>query len=175
MKKIAVIIANGTEEIEAVTPIDVLRRCEDAKVDVFGVGGKEVKGSHGIKLKADKDVEDLDMNLYDAIVLPGGMPGATNIADCAEVTVALRRAFGRDKVVAAICASPAVILADGGFIDGMCATCYPNKTFKAMMDCCEYTGTDVEIDDKLITANGPKAAMEFSLAICEALELEPKF
>ncbi len=174
MKKIAVIVANGSEEIEFITPVDVLRRAEGVCCDIFGVGGIEVVGSHKISLRADYDVKDLDINLYDGIVIPGGMPGAKNIAKDKAVLNALNIAFNENKVVGAICASPAVVLADNGFIDGKKATCFPAQDFIKIMQRTSYCNTNVQIDDNLVTANGPKSAMEFALALCEVLGVVAK-
>lgn len=174
MKKIAVIFSNGTEEIEAFTPVDVLRRT-GAQCDIVSVSGEYPVGSHGITVKADKTDSEFDMDLYDAIVIPGGMPGAEIISKNDIIIDALKKAFNDGKVVASICASPAVVLANNGFIDGKKATCYPAPSFIQMMRPANYTGSDVERDGLLITANGPKSAMKFALEICCALGLTPKF
>lgn len=171
--KIAVFIANGTEEIEALTPVDVLRRA-GADVDIVSVNGEYPKGSHGIVVKADKVIEDLDFSTYDAVVIPGGMPGATNISENALAVKAIKAMNGENKLVAAICASPAVVLKRHGVIDGKKATCYPADAFIGELS-DGYTGSDVEEDGNVITANGPKSAMKFSLAICNKLGLNPKF
>lgn len=175
MIKVAVIFANGTEEIEALTPVDVVRRCENAICDIVSVNGEFPKGSHGIAVKADKLSEQVNFDDYQALVIPGGMPGAVNIANDKDVSRALKNAFNDGKVVASICASPAVVLADKGLIKGKKATCYPAPIFiDKMKDCC-FTSVDVEVDGKLITANGPKSAMPFALEICKALGINPKF
>ena len=171
--KIAVFIANGTEEIEALTPVDVLRR-GGAEVELVSVNGEYPKGSHGIVVKADKVIEETDFSAYDAVVIPGGMPGATNISENALATEAIKAMNAENKLVAAICASPAVVLKKLGVIEGKKATCYPADTFiNELGD--GYTGSDVEEDGNVITANGPKSAMKFTLAICNKLGLNPKF
>ena len=175
MKKIAVVLANGCEELEALTPVDVLRRADGVICDTFSIGADTVTGSHGIVIKGDKRIETLDIDEYDGIVIPGGMPGATNIATCPKAITALQGAFTDGKLVASICASPAVVLANNGLIDGKRATCYPAPVFKEMMKPCTWTGSDVELDGNLITANGPKSAFKFALAICEYLGVKPKF
>ena len=173
MKKVAVIFANGTEEIEGITPVDVLRRA-GVVCDIVSVGGKEITGSHGIVIKADKLSNSLNMADYDAIVIPGGMPGAVNIFNDGYVCQALKSADRDKKLIAAICASPAVVIAGHGLINGRKATCYPAPDFiNALGDC--YTGESVQVDDNLITANGPKSAMEFAFAICKALGVQAKF
>lgn len=174
MVKVAVLIANGTEEIEALTPVDVLRRA-GVECDLVSVNGTYPIGSHGITVKVDKTIDEVDLMAYGAIVVPGGMPGATNIADNSKVINALKNATQKNKVVAAICASPAVVLAANGLIDGKTATCYPAQAFIEMMSVANYTGADVEVDGNVITANGPKSAMKFALAICETLGVNPKF
>ena len=173
MKKIAVIIANGTEEIECLTPVDVLRRA-NVGVDLISVSGEYPQGSHQITIKADKLVEDVDFSVYDGIVIPGGMPGATNIAENSAVVSALKDLKKQGKLVASICASPAVVLKDKGVIQNEKATCYPAIDFVNTLG-KNYTGNDLEIDGNVITANGPKSAMKFALAICEFLGVNPKF
>ena len=173
MKKIAVIIANGTEELEALTPVDVLRRA-DVKVELISVLDKTITGSHGIKIVADKVVEEVELTDYDCIVIPGGMPGATNISNNEKVISALKKANENNKLIASICASPAVVLAQHNLLADKKATCYNTEVFvKALAE--NYTGSDVEVCENLITANGPKSAFKFSLSICEKLGLIPKF
>ncbi len=173
MKNIAVLFADGTEEIEGLTPVDILRRA-GAKCDIVSVGEEFLTGSHGIVIKADKLVKDIDKTEYDAVVIPGGMPGATNIAKNKDATSLIEYAVKHDKLVASICASPAVVLANNGFVKGKKATCYPASQFIDLMG-ENYTGADVEIDENLITANGPKSAFKFSLEIIKALGLEIAF
>lgn len=173
MKKVAVIIADGTEELECLTPVDVLRRA-DVKVDIISVAEKVLKLSHGVSVFADYTVNEADFNEYDAIVIPGGMPGAKNISNNKTVVNAVERALKQGKLVAAICASPAVVLAQNGLIDDYMATCYPAEQFVSALN-CNYTGANVEKCKNLITANGPKSAFEFSLAICDYLQAVPKF
>lgn len=173
MKKIAILFADGTEEIEGLTPVDILRRA-GAECDIVSVGKEFLTGSHNIVVKADKLIDEIYKTEYDAIVIPGGMPGATNIAKNKNALSLIEYAVKHGKLVASICASPAVVLSANGFIKGKKATCYPAKQFVEMMG-ENYTGTDVEIDENLITANGPKSALNFSLEIVKALGLEIKF
>ena len=174
MKKIAVLFANGTEEIEGITPVDILRRC-GAEVVTVSVSGTEITGSHGIVIKADTTADKLNADDVDAIVIPGGMPGAKNIAQNDFVLTAIKKAFLDGKVVGAICASPAVVLASNGLIDGRTATCYPFEDFIKMMSACNYTGAEVQTDGNLVTANGPRSAMKFSLELAKVLGLTPCF
>ena len=173
MKKVAVIFAFGTEEIEALIPVDVLRR-SGAECDIVAVGGEYPTSSHGVTVKADKLVEEVDFNDYDALVIPGGMPGATNIAACEKVIIAAKEMLDSGKVVASICASPAVVLANACGVKNRKVTCYPADDFIKMLSNCEYTAKNVTVDGNLVTANGPKAAFDFAFAICKALDLQPK-
>ena len=170
--KIAVIFANGTEEIEGITPVDVLRRA-DVTCDIVSVSGDAPVGSHGISIKADLLSNQLDMNNYDGIVIPGGMPGAVNIANDEYVKKAIIKANNESKMIASICASPAVVLAPLGVLNGRKATCFPASDFVDELG-KSYTGKNVEVDGHVITANGPKSAMEFALEICKYLQLKPK-
>ena len=173
MKKVAVLIANGTEEIEVLTPLDLLRRT-DAKAHLISVSEKTVKCSHEVLITADNLIGEVDLSSYDAIVIPGGMPGATNIANDERVMLALNKMDKDGKLIASICASPAVVLKSSGVLKGKRATCYPAPVFVDMLG-ESYTGNDVEVFENVITANGPKSAMKFALEICKALNLTPKF
>ncbi len=173
MKNICVFIADGSEEIEALTPVDVLRRA-GANVDIVSVNGEYVTGSHGIVVKADKRVDKAELGHYDCLVIPGGMPGATNIASNKKAVLGIGMAIDSGKLVCAICASPAVVIAGNGLLGYKKATCYNAPDFvKALGE--NYTGKDVEKDRNLITANGPKSALAFSLEIAGELGLKPKF
>lgn len=171
--KIAVFFANGTEEIEALTPVDVFRRC-NIECDVISVSGKNPTGSHNISIVADKEIENVNLNEYSAFVVPGGMPGAENIANNQKVVLALKQAYKKGKLIAAICASPAVVFAQKNIVSGKKMTCYPSEIFIKKIGCF-YSEKDVEIEDNVITANGPKSAMKFALSICEKLQITPKF
>ena len=172
--KTAVFFANGTEELEALTCVDVLRRT-GATCDIVSVSGEYPKGAHGIVVKADMPSEECDFDQYDALIVPGGMPGAVNIAEDQYAVAGLKKAVADKKLIAAICAAPAVVLASHGLIKGRKATCYPVPDFIAKLKDCEYTGLDVQTDGNYITANGPKSAFAFSMAICEYLGLTAKF
>src|SRR4051812_28785899 len=123
MKKVLIVLAPGFEEVEAVTPMDVFRRA-GLEVTVAGVGGTVVEGAHRIRIQADIAIENY-RGSPDAIVLPGGMPGAENLAKSDAVSRLLDQAVKEGKLIAAICASPAVVLAPRGILSGRKATCYP--------------------------------------------------
>ncbi len=173
MKSIAVFIADGTEELEALTPVDLLRRA-GAKVDMISVNGEYITGSHGIVIKADLTVDKAELGGYDCLIIPGGMPGASNIANSSKAVLAITLALDASKWVGAICASPAVVLAGNNILGYRKATCYNAPAFvEALGE--NYTGKDVENDRYLITANGPKSAFAFAMEIARVLGLEPKF
>ena len=174
MKKVAVLIANGTEEIEVLTPVDVLRRADGVVCDLISVSGREPKCSHGVSILADKVIEEVTLSSYDAVVIPGGMPGALNISSNEKVISSLKQMEKDGKLIASICASPAVVLKSSGVLKGKRATCYPAPVFVDMLG-ESYTGNDVEVFENVITANGPKSAMKFALELCKALNLTPKF
>ena len=166
MKRIAVLLADGFEEVEAVTPIDFLRRV-GVQVDVLGVTGERVSGGHGVAVQADA-LLGAYRTVPDGVVLPGGMPGAQNLADSAGAVSLLRVVAESDGLIAAICASPAVVLAPNGFLSGRRATCYPG-----FEDRFEETVTFVEdrvvVDGNRITSRGPGTAAEYAVAIIRYL------
>ncbi len=173
--RLAVLFADGMEELEGLTPVDVLRRTDGAEVVTFSVGGEYITTSHGVKIIPDKMVSALDMKEFDGIIIPGGMPGATNIANNEYAKIAIESAENDKKLVAAICASPAVVLAGHGRFKGKKITCYPAPAFVESLNDYNYTAESVQVDGNLITANGPKSAFEFSLAICNYFQIKPKF
>ena len=173
MVKAAVLIADGSEEIEAITPVDVLKRA-GAECVLFSVCGEYVQGSHGIVIKADKTVDKLDMSEFDIIIIPGGLLGATNIAKSADAKRAIVKAITERKYIAAICASPAVVLAEKGLLLAKKATCYPAERFISALE-EKYTGAETTVSGIFITASGPRAAMKFALEICKTLGITPKF
>ena len=165
-KKVLVILADGFEEIEAITPIDVLKR---AGLDVIlaGLSSKTVSGSHGIKIETDILLNDYK-DLPDAIVLPGGLPGAKNLAESPKVAELVKKMNQAKKIVGAICAAPALVLAPIGILNGKKATCYPGfeKNFSSQVD---FSRERVIVDGHIITSRGPGSALEFALQLAETL------
>lgn len=161
-----IFLADGFEEIEAIATLDILRR---AGIDVKTVSIKEsatVTGAHGTPIVADTTIADIDASAAPWLILPGGMPGASNLAACTPLTVMLKSQIDEGRRVAAICASPAVVLAPLGLLDGLKATCYPG--FEKMCDKADITGQPVEVTDHIITGKGPGYTFEFALAIVRA-------
>jgi 4-methyl-5(b-hydroxyethyl)-thiazole monophosphate biosynthesis len=164
MKSILIPIADGSEEIEAISLIDVLRRA-GFKVTMASVGQLTVKGAHQINLVADKLLKDCQDN-YDGIFLPGGMPGATNLANSELLISMLQKQAQAGKFYGAICASPAVVLAAHGLLEGKEATCYPG--FESKLP--NYQADKVVVDKNCITAQSPGSAQEFALRIIAVLD-----
>ncbi len=165
MKKIVVLCADGFEESEMIVTVDVLRRAH-FEVDLMSIGQQTVISSHGIKLIADKTFDDgMD---YDAIFLPGGQPGSSNLmAD--ENVLALIRCFEQEnKIIAAICAAPTV-LAKAGILKDKRVTSYPMQDSASIFSMAQYTQEDVVIDGNLITGRGVGVVLPFAYALAEAL------
>ena len=151
----------------------MLRRA-GAECDIVSVKGEYLTGSHKIVIKADKEINQINFNEYDAVVIPGGMPGAVNIANCDKAVEFIRKLRNDKKLVASICASPAVVLAQNNLLNNDKATCYPASQFIELMG-ENYVEKDVQVSNALITANGPKSAFTFSLEIIKYLGLDIKF
>jgi len=166
MANCLVAIADGTEELEAISVIDALRRA-GARVTVASVGGRQVTCAHGVVLVADALLGDCVRQTYDAIVLPGGMPGAEHLRDSAALTDLLRRQHAEGRLLAAICASPAVVLQHHGLIGARRATCYPGC--EPALENADATGAAVVVDGPCITSRGPGTAVLFALALVRAL------
>ena len=160
-------LAEGFEEIEALTPVDVLRRA-GLELKTVAVGkSKTVKGAHGIEVVADILESELDNDIIpEAIILPGGMPGTINLEESQTVIETLAVAMANGSLVCAICAAPS-ILGISGYLKRRKATCYPG--FEEYLDEATFTNERVVRDGNIITAKGMGCAAEFSLCIVEAL------
>ena len=165
MKNICIPLANGFEEIEAITLIDVLRRA-GFNVATCGLSGAQAKGAHNVTVAADMTIDEALKGTWDLVVLPGGMPGATNLRDDDRVGKLLEQTSKSGGYVGAICAAP-IALARFGFVKGKKATSYPG--FGEQMPGADYREDRVVCDDKVLTSRGPGTAMEFALAITEVL------
>lgn len=165
-KTVLVVLADGFEEIEAITPIDVLRRA-GLEVIVAGVGKREVPGAHGVTIETDIILEQYQ-GAPDAVVLPGGMPGAANLQKSQAVNDVIRKVAKAGKLIGAICASPAVVLAPAGILEGKRATCYPGfeDEFGSKV---VFTEERVVRDGQVITSRGPGSALEFSIELVRHL------
>ncbi len=163
---IYVFLAEGFEEIEALTPVDCLRRAGKT-VQTVGVGGSVIMGAHGIPVAADITAEDIQLNeALEMIVLPGGMPGTRNLGKSQAVQDALTYCSGQKRLIAAICAAPSVLGARG-LLSGKTATCYPG--FEPQLTGCNAVAAPVCQDGNIITGRGPGAAMDFALHLVAVL------
>ncbi len=162
---IYVFFAPGFEEIEAITPVDLLRRAGLA-VTTVGVGGRQVTGAHGITLTCDIAEADAQPDDLQMLVLPGGMPGTTNLAASPVVQRFIDHAAEQGSWLAAICAAPSV-LGGRGLLRGRRATCFPG--FEEQLIGATCTGSILEKDGNIITARGAGVAVDFALALVEAL------
>ena len=165
MKKVIVFLAEGFEEIEAISIIDILRRAEIAVTTVSIGKEKKIKGAHNILVEADKLFDDVKFTNYDMIVLPGGMPGAKNLNEHEGVKKQLK-VFAENKYIGAICAAP-MVLGGMGLLKGKRATCYPG--FEPELIEASVTHEPVTIDGNIITGKGPAFAISFSLQLIETL------
>lgn len=166
MGTVYVFFADGFEEIEAFTSVDVMRRA-GLNVEMVSVTPDEiVTGAHEVPVLCDKNIANCDFCDADLLLLPGGMPGAATLEKCPELRKQVQRFVEEDKPIAAICAAP-MILGKMGFLKGKKATCYPG--FEQYLEGAECTGAPVEKDGNIITGKGPGAAMEFALAVVERL------
>ena len=159
-------LAEGFEEIEALTVVDVMRRAELLVVTVSIGNSRSVKGAHGIVVDADALFTDADFSSVEWLILPGGMPGASNLYNFAPLRELLLKHNTVKGKIAAICASPAVVLAQSGILKGKHATCYPG--FEDLMEVAEVVPEPVVVDKNIITSHGPASAMQFALAIVAA-------
>ncbi len=157
-----IFLAEGFEEIEALTVVDVMRRAGMDIKTVSITSTKEVSGAHGIKVTADLTFKEADFSDTEWLIIPGGMPGASNQAAFEPLCDLLKIHAAKGKV-AAICAAPAVVLAPLGILDGKEATCYPG--FESQCRNAVMRDVPVVTLENLITANGPSAALRFALAI----------
>jgi 4-methyl-5(b-hydroxyethyl)-thiazole monophosphate biosynthesis len=165
MAKAVVLLAEGFEEIEAFTIVDVLRRAGIETI-MAGIDGNAcVTSAHGVTMQVD--AQATDVGDFDLIVLPGGLPGAENLAASPIVMTLITQAKSKDLLIGAICAAPIALEAAGILEPGTTYTCYPG--FEDRIANGKHTGAMVEIDGKLITGAGPGAALEFSYALLENL------
>ena len=165
MAKVLVPLADGCEEIEAVTLIDLLRRA-DIEVVTAGLKPGTVKASRGVQLVPDVTLDEALRNDYDMVVLPGGMPGAANLKADARIIELLKKTAAAGHYTAAICAAP-MVLAEAGLLEGKQATSYPG--FLDGLSGVSLSTSAVVQDGKVLTSRGPGTAMDFALALVETL------
>ena len=169
MKKVYVFLADGFEDVEALIPVDVWRR---GGVDVTTVSISDfplVRSAHGVNVEADIMFEQGEFDDADLIFLPGGMPGATNLFEHKGVCKTVVDQHMAGKKVAAICASPAVVLAPLGILEGKKATCYPGFESVLAENNATYTGDLFTVDGNVTTGEGPATAFPFAYELLSQL------
>lgn len=163
MKKLVVFVAEGFEEIEALTVVDVLRRAE-VECDICSLKGEYISGAHDIVIKADINIDEIDGRQYDGLILPGGMPGAENLRTNLKVIEIVKDFCNSGKLTSAICAAP-IVLEKAEVVNGRKITSYPS--FKNKLGNCIYSEEPVVLDGNILTSRGPATALDFSYKILE--------
>ncbi len=167
MAKVYVFLADGFEDVEALIPIDVLRRGGVEVTTVSITDFPLVQSAHQVNIETDQMFEQCDFSDADLLFLPGGMPGASNLFAHKGVCQALTQQAAAGRRIAAICASPAVVLAPLGILDGKRATCYPG--FESALTKATYTADLVTVDGMVTTGEGPAAAFPFAYELLAQL------
>lgn len=161
---IYVFLATGFEDIEAIAPVDIMRRA-GLKVQTVSITGEQiVVSAHGVGIASDLLLSDVDFSSAEMLVLPGGLPGSTNLDACKPLTEAIKRHFESGGPIAAICAAP-LVYGHLGLLQGRRATCYPGV--ERELKGATYTAAIVERDGNIITGKGPAAAFEFGYTIVD--------
>lgn len=167
MNRAGIFMADGLEEIEALTVVDILRR---AQIDIRMIsinGTKRVTGAHGIVLETDEILEEADTDSLDLLVLPGGMPGTLHLGACERLTEELKKADAQKRGIAAICAAPS-ILGDLGMLSGRKAVCYPG--FEDRLQGADVVREPVVTDGHITTSRGMGTAIAFALELVARLQ-----
>ncbi|MBN2635296.1 MAG: DJ-1/PfpI family protein [Prolixibacteraceae bacterium] len=167
MKRAAIFFAEGFEEIEAISIVDVLRRASIIVTTVSITGNTKVIGSHEIPVITDEIFENIDFSVFDMLILPGGMPGAKNLNGHEGLKKLILQFNESKKYLGAICAAP-LVFGQLGILNGKKATCYPG--FEAYLTGAKITDSPTEVDNNIITGRGAGVAIDFALKIVEQLK-----
>lgn len=167
MGKICVFLADGVEEIEALTVVDICRRADVPVAMVSITGNRTITSSHHVVFQAEELIEDVEFEQVDMIVLPGGMPGTLHLEDCQLLMEQVESFHRQGKYLSAICAAPS-IFGHRGMLKGRRACSYPD--FESHLDGAEVSQNPVEICDHFITSRGMGTATEFALSIVERMK-----
>lgn len=167
MTHVAVLFAPGFEEIESMTIVDVLRRA-GIKTQLVGLNEKSVKGAHQVSIMMDGLLDDVNKDVLDAVVLPGGAPGYLNLKEDSRVLDLLKEKYEKGDLIAAVCASPSV-LAAAGVLNGKKCTIYPGMEDELRKEGGEPVDELVVVDDNIVTSKGPATTILFALKLVELL------
>ena len=168
MAKVLILLAEGCEELEAVTLIDVLRRAEISVITASLTDQTNLICSRSVGLIADTTLDKVMHDDFDMLILPGGQPGTNNLNKDPRIHTLIKRQNQNQKTIAAICAAP-LILANAGVLNGKVATCYPGTLTAANWPDITLSNNAIEIDGNIITSQGPGTAMEFALSLIQQL------
>lgn len=166
MAKVYEFISNGAEEVEALIPVDVLRRAGVEVVIVSVTGEQIVTSAHGVRIVTDALIEDVNVSDADLLMIPGGMPGAEILCNHPLVREAVMAQYEAGRLVSAICAGP-MIFGSLGIAEGKRCTCYPG--FEDRLTGATYTRELVTVDGNVVTGEGPAAAFPYAYTLCELL------
>lgn len=167
MKKVFIFMADGFEEVEALTPCDILRRAEADVTLVSVKDTKTVTGARGVNVVCDDVIDNFSPDSADLIILPGGYPGFENLANCQKVLDTVKFMLDNGRFVAAICGAPAAVLGKNGFLTDKTAVCYPGM--EDGLCCKQVSDAHVCVDGNVITAKAAASAMEFAFVLTEIL------
>lgn len=166
MAKVYEFLATGFEDIEALIPLDIMRRAGIDFKTVSVTGSQMVESAHGVTMKADLLFEDADLSDADLLMLPGGLPGATNLNEHEGLKEALTEQDSKGRMIGAICAAP-MVLGGLGLLKGKRATCYPG--FEKYLDGADYTHELYTVDGNITTGEGPAATFPYAYTLLEKL------
>ena len=169
MKKVGIFMADGCEEIEGLTVVDIVRRAKLEMTTISITDEKEVTSSHNVTFLTDALASEVDFDGFDAIVLPGGMPGTLNLGASDMVNKVIKKFAGEGKIVAAICAAP-TIYGEMGLLEGKNATCYPGMEDKLLG--ANWQEQPVVVDGNFVTSRGVGTAIAFALTLVTILKDE---
>ncbi|MEA4917900.1 DJ-1 family glyoxalase III [Proteiniphilum sp.] len=166
MKKVALFLANGFEEIEALATVDILRRAQIPVETISISNEKTVTGAHNLPVIADKTFQEADFSDVEVLILPGGMPGAKNLNEHEGLKQLITKFNEEEKQIAAICAAP-MVLGGLGLLRDKRATCYPG--FEAELTGARAIGENVVVDSNITTGRGPGLTFDFALRLVEQI------
>ena len=168
MKKIAIILADGFEEVEAVATINLLRRAT-IKVDILGVEHIRTTGARGITIECDEIFNYYSCLEYDGVVFVGGMQNAKTLSENSQVIELIDYYYDNKKMIAGICATPALVFSKSSLPDNLECTCYPDEELKSAMSRFNYVDKNVVVSENVITSQSPFTSFEFALNIVDYL------
>lgn len=169
-KTACILLADGFEETEAIMPADILTRL-GIHVRLVGILSKQIRGAHGINIAAENLIDEISVDDFDALILPGGLPGTINLRDSEKVIKLVQKSHNKQKICAAICAAP-IVLRDSGIASGTRMTGYPTTEQLSLNPNFKFSSNPVEQDKNIITAIGMGQADKFAFAIARALGID---